>query len=85
MKQRAFQLLKYVYKVYGLNQQLGAIKDGRINPQVELLEILTIILAGLLSGILSFNHLEGLLKTAIFASLRAVMNEEAVQIPLATL
>ncbi len=69
MKQRAFQLIKYVNKVYGLNQQLGAIKDGRINPQIELLEILTIILAGLLSGILSFNHLEGLLKKGYFRKL----------------
>jgi hypothetical protein len=69
LKQRAFQLIKYVNKVYGLNQQLGAIKDGRINPQIELLEILTIILAGLLSGILSFNHLEGLLKKGYFRKL----------------
>lgn len=69
MKQRAFQLLRYVNKVYGLNQQLGAIKDGRINPQIELLEILTIILSGLLSGILSFNHTEGLLKIGYFRKL----------------
>lgn len=69
MKQRAFQLIQYVNKVYGLNQQLGAIKDGRINPQVELFEILTVILAGLLAGILSFNHLEGNLKSGYFRKL----------------
>ncbi|MFU8795645.1 MAG: hypothetical protein ACNA7Z_09750, partial [Dethiobacteria bacterium] len=69
MNQRAFQLIKYVNKVYGLNQQLGAIKDGRINPQVELNEILTIILSGLLAGVLSFNHLERHLKSGYFSKL----------------
>ena len=69
MKQRALQLLQYVNKVYGLNQQLGAIKDGRINPQVELFEILTVILAGLLAGVLSFNHLERNLKSGYFKKL----------------
>lgn len=69
MKQRAFQLIKYVNKVYGLNQQLGSIKDGRINPQIELFEILTIILAGLLAGVLSFNHLERNLRSGYFNKL----------------
>jgi len=32
MKQRAIHLIKYINKVYQLNQQLTAIKDGRINP-----------------------------------------------------
>ena len=69
MKQRAFQLIKYVNKVYGLNQELGAIKDGRINPQIELFEILTVILTGLLAGVLSFNHLERHLKSGYFSKL----------------
>ena len=69
MKQRALQLIKYVNKVYGLNQQLCAIKDGRFNPQIELFEILTVILVGLLSGFLSFNHLESHLQRGYFKKL----------------
>jgi hypothetical protein len=69
LKQRAFQLIRYLNKVYDLNQQLGAIKDGRINPQIELFEILTIILAGLLAGVLSFNHLERNLRSGYFSKL----------------
>jgi len=69
VKQRAFKLIKYVNKVYGLNQELGAIKDGRINPQIELFEILTIILTGLLAGVLSFNHLERHLRSGYFSKI----------------
>jgi hypothetical protein len=69
LKQRAFKLIRYVNKVYGLNQQLSAIKDGRINPHVELFEILTVILAGLLTGVLSFNHMERHLRSGYFSKL----------------
>ncbi len=69
MKQRALQLLKYVNKVYRLNQQLTAIKDGRITPQVLLSEILAVIIFGLLTGATSFNHLENLLLGGYFDKL----------------
>lgn len=69
MKQRAIQLIKYVNKVYRLNQQLTAIKDGRVNPQVLLSEILTVLFFGLLAGVLSFNHLENLLRNGYFDNL----------------
>ena len=84
MKLRVFKLIKFVNTVYGLNQQLGAIKDGRINPQVELIEILTIILTGLLAAVLSFNHLERNLRSGYFSKLTGKKISKIALRPLAT-
>ncbi len=69
MKQHALKLLKYISKVYGFNQWLFQLKDGRVNPHVLLRDILAVIFFGTLAGMNSFNQMESQLKRGYFNKL----------------
>jgi len=69
MKQRALKLLKYISKVYGFNQWLFQLKDGRINPHILFKDIFTVIFFGILVGMGSFNQMESQLKRGYFNKL----------------
>lgn len=66
MKQRTLQFIKYANKVFGLNQQLSCVTDGRVAPHIPLKQILAIIILGLVTGVHSFNMMESILKRGFF-------------------
>jgi len=57
---------KYCNRVYGLNQSLSQIKDGRTNPTIKLPEILLTIIFSLMAGLHSFNSMEEAIKDGDF-------------------
>ena len=43
MKQRAFQFIKYINKVYRFNQFLTGLSDRRINPSIPLDTVIAVL------------------------------------------
>lgn len=49
MKKRALQFLKYINKVFGLNQFLNNLSDGRKNPSISLSNVIAILFLGIVT------------------------------------
>jgi hypothetical protein len=65
-KNHTLNLYKYCNKVYDLGQKISQIRDGRINPKVELPVILLTVLFSLLTYLHSFNAIEKAIKDGDF-------------------
>lgn len=63
------QMLNYFSKVYHLREKIKTIKDGRINPQIDMVTISFIVLMGFMLQVPSFNRLEKWIKKNKFKKL----------------
>src|SRR5690554_1608613 len=66
MANLAERFYRYSTKVYGLNQHLRQISDGRVYPTYSLVSIFAKIMAGIITGKGSFNQIEKAIKHGTF-------------------
>src|SRR6056297_2612524 len=57
-KNHTLSCYQYFNRVYDINKKIFKIKDGRINPTIEMEEIILTIIFSLMSGLHSFNTME---------------------------
>ncbi len=68
-KQYLKKLVKYMKKVYDIEQGLGKLKDERMNPTYSTIQVILPVLFGFILRIQSFNQLNGMLKSKDFKNL----------------
>ncbi|MGI6317273.1 MAG: transposase [Dethiobacteria bacterium] len=66
MKKRALQFLKYINKVFGLNQFLNNLSDGRKNPSISLSNVIAILFLGIVTWKGSLNQIEEKMRQGYF-------------------
>jgi len=60
------KLIKYVKKVYHIDNQIKYVTDNRLNPTYKTSQIITIVLMGFLLRMQSFNELKCMIKSGEF-------------------
>jgi hypothetical protein len=66
LKNKAFQFIKYINKVYRFRQFLSSLHDGRINPSIRNDWVIAVIFVGIVTWMGSFNHMEQKLHQGYF-------------------
>ena len=70
MRRNYFEkLIKYIKKVYHIEDGLHALKDGRVNPTYQTAQVISLVLFGFLLRIKSFNELNNMIKGKEFKKL----------------
>ena len=60
------KLMKYIKNVYNIDKQVTHISDGRLNPTYKTSQIVSLVLAGFLLRVQSFNQLNCMIKAGEF-------------------
>jgi len=66
MKQRAFQFIKYINKVYRFSQFLTGLSDRRINPTIPLSTVIALLFLGIVTWKGSLNQIEEKMRQGYF-------------------
>ena len=63
------KLIKYIKKVYHIDNQINHVTDKRVNPTYKTPQIISLVLTGFLLRVRSFNQLNNMIKADDFYNL----------------